>query len=242
MHVRTNNKYFSTTLKVNIMQILIAEDEPQIANSLAKNFSEEGFDVTFVDNGEKAISEINSSKFDVVLLDWKMPILSGFEVCKKMREIKDETPVIIITALSDISNKVNALNYGADDYITKPFSFSEVLARVKAVLRRANKFFDNIQIDVNLIFNLNKKKLIHNSGKEIYLSDKEAHLLKLFCLNKGKIISKEMLCKEIWDLSIFPQTNFCEVTIKKLRDKLDEISGKKFIKNIYGEGYIFIVD
>lgn len=224
------------------MHILIAEDEPQIANSLAKNFSEEGFSVMVVDDGEKAISDINSGKFDVVLLDWKMPKLSGFEVCKKMRELNNETPVIIITALSDLSHKVNALNEGADDYITKPFSFSEVLARVKAVLRRSNKFSDNFQIDANLDFNFNSKKLIHSSGKEIYLTDKESKLLKLFCLNKGKIINKEIICNKIWDMSIFPQTNFCEVTIKKLRDKLAEISGKKYIKNIYGEGYIFIVE
>ncbi len=224
------------------MKILIAEDEIQIANSLEKNFKEEGFNVTIVEDGEKAISEINSNKFDVVLLDWKMPKLSGFEVCQKMREAKNDTPVIIITALSSVSNKVNALNEGADDYITKPFSFVEVLARVKAVLRRSNRFSDTIQIDNNLTFNISKKKLISSSGEEVYLTDKESSILKLFCLNKGKIINKEILCKEIWDMSIFPQTNFCEVTIKKLRDKLEEISGKKYIKNIYGEGYIFIVD
>lgn len=236
------HKYFSTSIRGIKMEILIAEDELQIANSLGKNFKEEGFNVTIVDNGEKAMSEINSNKFDVVLLDWKMPKLSGFEVCKKMREAKNDTPVIIITALSNLSNKVNALDEGADDYITKPFSFVEVLARVKAVLRRTNRFSDNIQIDSNLTFNINKKKLINSSGKELYLTDKESNILRFFCLNKGKIINKEMLCKEIWDLSIFPQTNFCEVTIKKLRDKLEEISGKKYIKNIYGEGYIFIVE
>ena len=157
-----------------------------------------------------------------------MPKLSGFEVCQKMREAKNDTPVVIITGLSSVSNKVNALNEGADDYITKPFSFVEVLARVKAVLRRSNIFSDTIQIDNNLTFNISKKKLISSSGEEVYLTDKESSILKLFCLNKGKIINKEILCKEIWDMSIFPQTNFCEVTVKNY-----EINLRKFqVKNI----------
>jgi DNA-binding response OmpR family regulator len=105
-----------------------------------------------------------------------MPKLSGFEVCQKMREAKNDTPVVIITGLSSVSNKVNALNEGADDYITKPFSFVEVLARVKAVLRRSNIFSDTIQIDNNLTFNISKKKLIHQEKKFILLTKNQVFL------------------------------------------------------------------
>jgi len=159
-----------------------------------------------------------------------MPKLSGFEVCQKMREAKNDTPVIIITPLSSVSNKVNTLNEDADDYITKPFSFVEVLARVKAVLRRSNRFSDTIQIDNNLTFNISKKKLISSSGEEVYLTDKESSILKLFCLNKVKIINKEILCKEIWDMSIFPQTNFCEVTVKNYETNLRKFQVKNILK------------
>lgn len=223
------------------MQILIAEDETQIAESLKKNFSDEGHSATITSDGGEALKLINSINYDIALLDWKMPKVTGLEVCRKIRENKSNLPVILITALGDISNKVEALNAGADDYITKPFSFDEVYARVNAVIRRAYKSSDYLEYqDIKL--DLNKRKVITASNEEVHLSDKEFDLFKYMIMNKGEILSKDILCKEVWDLNFTPQTNICEVTVKNLRKKLEEITGRKYIKNIYGEGYILIAE
>ena len=131
------------------MKILIAEDEKSIANSLTKNFIDEGYEPIIAENGQKALKLVSENDFDVVLLDWRMHKLSGIEVCKTLRESNFNKPIILLTALSDISNKIEALNIGADDYITKPFSFDEVLARIEAVNRRYNSFSRNISFDSN---------------------------------------------------------------------------------------------
>jgi len=223
------------------MHILIAEDETQIAESLKKNFSDEGHSATIASNGSEAIKLLDSIKFDIALLDWKMPRITGLEVCKKIRVNNSNMPVILITALGDISNKVEALNAGADDYITKPFSFDEVYARVNAVVRRSYKSTEFLEYE-DLKLDLNKRKVITDSNKEIHLSDKEFDLFKYMILNKGEIVSKDALCKAVWDLNFTPQTNICEATVKNLRKKLEEITGRKYLKNIYGEGYILIAD
>lgn len=223
------------------MPILIAEDELQIASSLKKNFIDEGIETIIALDGEEALALFNSDSFDVVLLDWKMPRLTGLEVCKKIRAVNNQVPIILLTALGDINNKVEALNAGADDYITKPFSFEELFARVNAVLRRSLISKEILEFD-ELKLDLNKRNVATSLGKDIHLSDKEFDLLKYMINNKGEIISKEVLCKDVWDLNFTPQTNICEVTVKNLRKKLEEITGRKYIKNIYGEGYILIAD
>lgn len=223
------------------MQILIAEDEKQIAESLKKNFSEEGSNAVIAVDGEEALKFSKSIKFDLILLDWKMPKLTGLEVCKNIRLSDSKVPIILITALGDISNKVEALNAGADDYITKPFSFEEVFARINAVMRRSMIAKEILEFD-ELILDLHKRNVSTSNHKDIHLSDKEFDLLKYMINNKGEIVSKEILCKAVWDLNFTPQTNICEATVKNLRKKLEEITGRKYIKNIYGEGYILIAD
>lgn len=223
------------------MQVLIAEDEKQIADSLKKNFGDEGHIAVVAFDGEEAIKLSNSVQFDLILLDWKMPKLTGLEVCKYLRAKNNHVPIILLTALEDLSNKLQALDAGADDYITKPFSFEEVYARARAVLRRTSAANEFLEFD-DLKLNLDKRKLVTHDGSEIHLSDKEFDLLKYMINNKGEIISKDTLCKAVWDLNFTPQTNICEVTVKNLRKKLEEITGRKYIKNIYGEGYILIAD
>lgn len=220
------------------MKILIAEDEKIIANSLEKNFIEEGYSPTLVNNGEKALEILSKEEFDVVLLDWRMPKLSGLEVCKSLRKTNFNKPIILLTALSDISNKVEALKTGADDYITKPFSFDEVLARIEAVCRRYNSFSRSITFDANEL-NLFTRVLIVGE-KTLKLSEKEFDLLKYFLDNQEQIINKEQLCKDVWQLPFTPETNLVEVTVKNLRKKIESGTDKKYIQTIYGEGYIFI--
>ena len=223
------------------MEILIAEDEPQIAEPLRKNFLEEGHHAMVAKDGEAALQLVEKIEFDVIILDWKMPKVSGIEVCKRLREMGNNTPILLLTALSQVASKVEALNSGADDYITKPFSFEELLARVKATKRRYNiekevLIYDDFSLD------LINRKVETDDGKNIELTDKEFDLIKYFIINKGTVINKELLCKYVWELNFVPKTNVCEATVKNLRKKLEESTGKKYIKTIYGEGYILIDD
>ena len=223
------------------MEILIAEDESQIAEPLRKNFLEEGHHAMVAKDGEEALQLVEKIEFDVIVLDWKMPKVSGIEVCKRLREMGNKTPILLLTALSQVSNKVEALNSGADDYITKPFSFEELLARIKATKRRYNIEQDLLVYD-NFSLDLINRKVETDDGEKIELTDKEFDLLKYFIINKGTVVNKELMCKFVWELNFIPKTNICEATVKNLRKKLEESTGKKYIKTIYGEGYILIDD
>ncbi|MBI5662803.1 MULTISPECIES: response regulator transcription factor [Ignavibacterium] len=223
------------------MQILIAEDEQQIAESLKKNFRDEGFNAMIACDGEMALKLLDEIEFDLLLLDWRMPKLSGLDVCRTLRQKGIQIPIILLTALGDLSNKVEAFNAGADDYITKPFSFDEVLARINAVVRRYRLSKDIIEFE-DFTLDLSRRLVITLDKKQIHLSDKEFDLLKFLVQKKGEIVSKEILCKNVWNLNFVPQTNICEATVKNLRKKLEEATGKKYIKTIYGEGYSLIAD
>jgi DNA-binding response OmpR family regulator len=145
-----------------------------------------------------------------------------------------------LTALSDISNKVEALNAGADDYITKPFSFEEVFARINAVLRRYQSSVSALPFG-DYFLDLIERTIISSEDK-IKLSEKEFELLRYFLFNKGSIVSREQICESVWNIPCTPQTNIVEVTVKNLRKKLETGLNKKFIRTIYGEGYIFFAD
>jgi DNA-binding response OmpR family regulator len=222
------------------MKILIVEDEKKIAESLRKNFQENEFETEVCFDGTSALKEISNNKFDIILLDWRIPEVSGIEICKRIRSVKNFTPIILLTALSNISNKVEALDCGADDYITKPFSFEELFARVKAAVRRNKYISDKIDFD-NISLNL-ITHILRIEDDEVKLSEMEFELLKYFLENKKQIISREKLCFDVWKLKFTPSTNVVDVTVKNLRKKLEEFSGKKFIKTVYGEGYLFISD
>ena len=223
------------------MEILIAEDEIQIAEPLRKNFLEEGHHAMIAKDGEEALNLVDKIQFDVIILDWKMPKVSGLNVCKKLRQLNITTPIILLTALTQISNKIEALDSGADDYITKPFSFEELLARINAVVRRYNLSTDTLEYG-DLLLNLPNRQVDTVSGKKVDLTDKEFELLKYLILNKGDVVDKEKLCKVIWHLDFVPKTNICEVTIKNLRKKLEDQTGKKYIKTLYGEGYLLLAE
>lgn len=222
------------------MEILVAEDEKQIADSLKKRFLENGFHPMVVSDGEEALAAVEKIVFDVILLDWRMPKISGFEVCKLMREREIKTPIILLTALNDISNKVDALNAGADDYITKPFSFDELFARVNAVVRRFHSTTTELSFN-NCTLNLIDHTLV-KPNETVKLSQKEFELLKFFLKNKNMIVNKDQICERAWGTNCSPLSNIVEVTIKNLRRKLESETHKNFIRTIYGEGYIFFAD
>lgn len=234
------NTFFYILLILKIMKILIAEDDEFIANSLKKNFIEEGFEVDIAVDGKIAYNLILEKSFDIVLLDWRMPNLSGIQLCGKLRKEGYNKPIILLTALSDVANKIEALNLGAYDYITKPFSFDEILARINAINRRYQNITSVISFDD---ITLNPfTRVLKNNVENIKLTEKEFDLLKYFYDNKGQILSKEILCKDVWQLPFTPDTNLVEVTVKNLRKKLESTTAKKYIQTIYGEGYLFLID
>jgi DNA-binding response OmpR family regulator len=222
------------------LQVLIVEDDEQIAGSLKKNLLAENHGALIASDGEDALKKISSIEFDAILLDWRMPKVTGIEVCKRIREEGIDTPIILLTALTDLSNKIEALNAGADDYITKPFSFDEVMARINAVVRRVKTVENEIMFGTSTLRLLTRE--LETRRGMVELSDKEFHLLKYFLRNRGTIISKETLSQKVWELPYSPSSNFIEATVKNLRKKLESSTDKQYIKTAYGEGYIFIAD
>ncbi len=220
------------------MKILIVEDEKKIANSLRKNFNDEGFETSVCYDGAEALEVVSKEKFDLILLDWRLPEVTGINVCKRIRSANNQTPIILLTALTNITNKVEALNSGADDYVTKPFSFEEVFARVNALIRRNKSSKNVIEFD-NLSLNL-ITHILETETESVKLPEMEFELLKYFLENKDQIINRETLSDDVWKLKFSPSTNVVDVTVKNLRNKLEEYTGNKFIKSVYGEGYLFI--
>ncbi|MBU1095135.1 MAG: response regulator transcription factor [Bacteroidetes bacterium] len=220
------------------MKILIAEDDAAIANSLRKNFADENIESEITSDGNATLTIFEKEKFDALLLDWRMPQKSGLEVCKILRKKGFNIPIILLTAVTDVKSKVEALNIGADDYITKPFSFDEVLARINAVIRRKSP------INVEIIFGKMRLNLVEHKlfveNTEVKLTEKEFDLLKYFIENKGMILNRENICQNVWNYNFTPETNIVESTIKNLRKKIELNFDKKLIKNIYGEGYILL--
>ena len=221
------------------MHILIAEDEQSLAHSLQKSFQAEGFKATVVYDGQAVLNLLKEDdSFDLLLLDWRMPGKTGYEVCKTIRSMGNKIPIILLTALSDNSNKVEALDAGADDYITKPFAFKELFARINAVLRRVQSTKEILKFGECQLSIVNHE--INSPKGQVKLSEKEFELLYYFAQHKNTIITREQIAKDIWGLNFLPSTNFIEATIKNLRKKLIEVTDCHHIKTVYGEGYTFI--
>ena len=222
----------------NKMHILIAEDEKSLALSLQKSLMAEGFEATVVHDGQAVFDFLKEAEPDLIILDWRMPYVSGYEVCSTLRKQGNHIPIILLTALSDISNKIDALNAGADDYITKPFAFKELLARINAIIRRTMKPTGSLKFG-SCSLDLINHELKSEIGR-LKLSEKEFDLLYYLIQHKNSIITREQIAKDVWHLNFLPSTNFIEATIKNLRKKLYEITRCNQIKTVYGEGYTLI--
>ncbi len=222
------------------MNILIAEDDYRIAQSLRKSFQAGNHRAEIAEDGRKTLDMLAVGQYDALLLDWRMPKLSGLEVCRRLREEENSIPIILLTALTDLSNKVEALDAGADDYITKPFSFEEVLARLNAVIRRSALTQNHLTFG-ELRLDLVNRQLIRKD-QSVKLPEMEFELFKYLIEHSQEIVSKEQLASNVWKLSFLPATNFIEATIKNLRKKLESFGAPKYIKTVYGEGYSLIND
>lgn len=219
------------------MKILIIEDEYSLADAIAETLKKENFTTNIVTNGEEGENEALSDVYDLILLDVMLPNKDGFEILNSLRKEKIDTPVIMLTAKSEMCDKLNGLENGADDYITKPFHMREVIARIKVVLKRkANIENTNVLEYSDLKLDLNSGKMSSNNT-EIPINGKELDLLEILLLNKNQIVNRETLANKIWGYNSEAEYNNVEVYVSFLRKKLKLLKSKVKIKAVRGIGY-----
>lgn len=214
------------------MRILIVEDEHKIANSIKRGLEQETWACDVAYDGEEGYDLASSEDYDIIVLDLLLPKMSGMEVCKKLRQEAIHTPILMLTALGELSNKVEGLNSGADDYLVKPFAFEELLARIKALARRPKQANSEKLVANKLELNTNTYEVSKN-GKMIELSRKEFALLEYLMRNSGKVVSKENIIAHVWDYQADILPNTVEVFVGYLRNKI----GRDMIKTVRGFGY-----
>ncbi len=220
------------------MRILLVEDEQKLANSLANNLRSEGFAVDLAFNGESGKDHALTYAYDLIILDVMLPVIDGSEVLKIIRAKNRNVPILMLTARDSVQDKVKFFEAGADDYLTKPFSFAELFVRVKALLRRRLAS----QVDVIQIEDFELDRMTHivkRAKKRIDLSNKEYALLEYLAINAGRVLSRSMIMEHVWDQSFENLTNIVDVYIRQLRTKIDEGYKAKLISTVRGSGYVF---
>ena len=223
-------------------KILLIEDDTQIARFVELELEHEGYQVKKFDNGYDGVNILKEEEFDLLLLDIMLPGIDGIEVCRQVREFSD-IPVIMLTAKSELENKVEGLDTGADDYLTKPFEIEELLARIRAHLRRddGNIESDNILKTANIEVNLDAH-IVKRAGEEIELTKKEYDLLVYLMKNEGIVVSRDKLLNNVWGYDYTGETNIVDVYIRYLRSKIDDPYDQKLIHTVRGVGYVLRAD
>jgi heavy metal response regulator len=219
------------------MRILLVEDEEKIASFIKRGLKEEHYAVDVSGEGENAVYLAELNPYDLIILDIMLPGKDGISVCKELRSKKIDSPILMLTAKDRVKDKVSGLNSGADDYLTKPFAFEELLARVRALARRKFRDKNNtLKVDDLELDRLTHK--VSRQGKEITLTSKEYALLEYLMLNCGQVITRTMISEHVWDEDFDSFTNVIDVYIKYLRNKIDSGFKKQLIHTIRGVGYI----
>jgi two-component system copper resistance phosphate regulon response regulator CusR len=218
------------------MRLLLAEDERRVRAFIARGLSEEGFQVRESADGLETRALLESDRFDLLLLDWMLPALSGLDLLRSMRARQDSTPVIMLTARDAVTDRTAALNAGADDYMVKPFAFDELLARVRAVLRRAAGRasavlrYDDLSLDP-------ATRRVQRAGRDIRLTAREFALLQFLLEHAGEVISRARIVETVWEHDYETFSNVVEVYVRYLRAKIDDPFPRKLIHTVRGVGY-----
>jgi len=222
------------------MKLLLIEDEKDLTRTLKKGLKEAGYNVDVAYDGESGVFMAVSGEYDCVILDFKLPKKDGLEVCREIRRNKISTPILMLTVVDAVDMKVKCLDAGADDYLTKPFSFSELLARIRALTRRAKTAPSSIQI-ADLVINPISRTVMRG-GKKIYLSPKEYDLLYYLAINQNKVLTRMEIAENVWGINFDTGTNYIDVYINYLRNKIDKGFDKKLIHTVRGVGYVLKVE
>lgn len=219
------------------MRLLYAEDEEDLNRIVTKKLTEEGFSVDSCFDGREAIDNVQFTEYDAAILDIMMPHADGFSVLKELRKLKKNTPVLFLTARDSIEDRVTGLDSGANDYLVKPFSFEELLARIRVLTREKHNLTENILNIGDLELNLSSH-IVTRGGTEINLTSKEYQLLEYLLYNKEKVLSREKIENHIWNYDYEGGTNVIDVYIRYLRKKIDDGFPTKLIHTVRGAGYV----
>jgi heavy metal response regulator len=219
------------------MRILIVEDDKKIAGFIKKGLTEEHYAVDVAYDGEVGAYRAQANNYDLIILDIMLPKKDGIEVCRELRNKNIIAPIIMLTAKDTIEDKIEGLDEGADDYLTKPFSFEELLARVRALFRRTQKYKAKTLKVADLELDPVTRK-VTRAGKNITLTGKEYALLEYLMRNKERVLTETMITEHVWDMNFDPLTNVVNVYIHHLRQKIDKDFDKKLIHTIRGAGYV----
>ena len=223
------------------MRVLLVEDDLKIASFIVKGLKEAGFVADHAANGEDGLHLALTEPYDAAIIDLMLPKLDGLALIEELRGKKVSTPVIILSAKRTVDDRIKGLQIGSDDYLTKPFSFSELLARVQALIRRSTKITEPTRLTVaDLSMDLLTREIVR-AGKKIALQPREFALLEYLMRNAGRVVSRTMILEHIWDYNFDPQTDVVDVLVCRLRSKVDRDFDDKMIQTIRGVGYVLKV-
>jgi two-component system OmpR family response regulator len=223
------------------MRLLLVEDDLKIASFVLKGLKESGFAVDHAADGEDGLHLALNEPYDAAIIDIMLPKLNGLTLIEEIRRQKVNTPVIILSARRTVDDRIKGLRTGSDDYLTKPFSFSELLARLQALIRRATRTTEPTRLTVgDLSVDLLTREIVR-AGKKIDLQPREFALIEYLMRNAGRVISRTMILEHVWDYSFDPQTDVVNVLVCRLRDKVDRDFDEKMIHTIRGVGYVLKV-
>jgi len=218
------------------MKILLVEDEIKLARSIARQLEKQNMTVEICFDGKSGFEMASQNKFDIIILDWRLPEKSGIEICEDVRKTDISTPILMLTAMDSVQHRVKALETCADDYLCKPFDFSELVARIHSLYRRS-KLEKNTTLEIDdLVIDTSNRHITRNN-KRIFLSTQEYELLEFLMLNLDKPQSREVLLKEVWGLNFSPESNIVDVYINYLRNKLHYNGANSLIHSVRGIGY-----
>lgn len=218
------------------MRLLLIEDDKKVAAFIVKGLTESGYSIEVRHDGRSGLKTAEEESYDLIILDWMLPGIDGITVCKKIREFSKDIPILFLTAKETPSDKVQGLDAGADDFLSKPFAFMELLARIRALLRRGTRTVDKLVVD-DLEIHVNERRVVRG-GKPIELSNKEFAILEYMVRNKNRLINRASLTEHVWNIDFDRGTNLIDVYINYLRKKLDVGSRKPLIHTVRGAGYI----
>ena len=218
------------------MRILLVEDEKKIANFIAKGLREEQYAVDVASSGEGALTDIAVYDYDLIITDIMMPGMNGFELIRTLRDSQNKTPILILTAKDKVDDKIFGLDSGADDYLTKPFAFAELLARIRALQRRPNALIEKLEL-ADLVMEP-ATHTVKRGNKTIDLTPKEYSLLEFMMHNKGRVVTRTTLIEHVWDMHFDSDTNLVDVFMSYLRKKIEPRGKSRLIYSVRGVGYI----
>ena len=227
--------------RMDDMRVLVVEDNERIRNRIQQRLTEEGFLVDAAKDADEGEEKAAYDPYDAIVLDLLLGDRNGIQICKTLRQRKISTPILMLTALSATQDKVTGLEAGADDYLTKPFEFDELVARVRALLRRAKPqegvllTFEDVELDL-------RKRIARRAGKDITLTAREFALLEYFMRNPDRVLTRSGIGEHVWDMNFYDESNVIEVYVSRLRNKLNKHNPVQLIHTVPGSGYILSAD